>query len=82
MDEKVRAYIAEAKETVELQRTIIDEQRVHIEHLRQEATDCRAKLQEMLKAKQDHFDDMEKMVADILAAKQHTLQVHGKRSCE
>ncbi len=74
MDEKLRAYIAEAKETVELQRAIIDEQRAHIEHLRKEATDCRAKLQEMFKAKQDRLDDMEKMVADILEAKQKTLQ--------
>ncbi|MGZ4932130.1 MAG: hypothetical protein ACXV4C_08115 [Halobacteriota archaeon] len=78
MDEKLRVYIAEAKETVELQRTIIDEQRVHIEHLRQEATDCRASLREMLKAKQDRLDDMEKMVTGILEAKQKTLQAEGK----
>jgi len=79
MDEKLRAYIAEAKETVELQRTIIDEQRAHIEHLRQEATDCRAKLQEMLKSKQDRLDDMEKMMADIAEARQKTLRAEKKR---
>ncbi len=79
MDEKLRAYIAEAKETVELQRTIIDEQRAHIEHLRQEATDCRAQLQKMLRAKQDRLDDMKTMVAAIVEAKQKTLQAEEKR---
>ncbi len=79
MDEKLRVYITEAKETVELQRTIIGEQRAHIEHLRQEVTDCRAKLQEMLKAKQDRLDDMETMVAAMVEAKQKTLQAEGKR---
>ncbi len=78
MEEKLRAYIIEAKETVQLQRAIIDEQRVHIEHLRQEATDCRTKLYEALTTKQDHLNNIEKMVADILDAKQKTLQAEKK----
>ncbi len=78
MDEKLRAYIAEAKGTVQLQQAIIDEQRVHIEHLRQEATYCRTKLQEALKKKQGDLEDVEKMMVDILEAKQKTLQPEKK----
>ncbi len=78
MEEKLRAYIIEAKEIVQLQRAIIDEQRVHIEHLRQEATDCRTKLHAALKMKHDRLNNMEKMVADILDAKQKTLQAEKK----
>ncbi len=61
---ELRMYITEAKKTLELQRSVIDEQNAHIEHLRQEATDCRAKLNEQLKRSLGRLDDMEKMMTD------------------
>ncbi len=61
---ELRTYIAEAKKTLELQKSVIDEQNAHIEHLRQEATDCRAKLNEQLKRSQDRLDNMERIMTD------------------
>ncbi|MGZ4865111.1 MAG: hypothetical protein ACXVI0_10070 [Halobacteriota archaeon] len=61
---ELRTYIAEAKKTLELQRSVIDEQNAHIEHLRQEATDCRTKLNEQLKRSEGRLADMEKMMTD------------------
>ncbi len=61
---ELRTYVAEAKKTLELQKCVIDEQNAHIEHLRLEATDCRAKLNEQLKRSQDRLDNMERMMTD------------------
>ncbi len=61
---ELRMYIAEAKKTLKLQRSVIEEQNAHIEHLREEATDCRARLNEQLKRSQGRLDDIEKMMTD------------------
>ncbi len=61
---QLQTYIAQAKKTLELQKSVIDEQKAHIEHLRQEATNCRAKLKEQLKRSQDRLDNIERTITD------------------